>query len=115
MIYIGKYYEDKGYNTDLNIPRYHLDDTRDHEYCIVIVNNITKETVSQSENLINDSSSDYFYTFSGFDTSVLTDGEYTISLFEDENQVFDGLLAFRNEPKIDASVYNTATKYIVYE
>lgn len=114
MIYLGQYYEDKGYNTDLNIPRYQIIDSSMHNYTIVIVNNITKNTVSQSENLINDSSSDYYYSFSGFDTSNLTDGEYTISLFEDNNLVFDGLLAFRNEPKVDASVYNTATKYIVY-
>ena len=112
MIYLGQYYEDKGYNTDLNIPRSQLDDYSIHQYRIVIVNNITKNIVSQSD-LINDSSSDYYYKFSDFDTTNLSDGEYTLSLYSDDNLVYDGLLSFRNAPKADVSVYNTTTKYIV--
>lgn len=115
MIYLGQYYEDKGLNTSLNIPRYTLDDAEEHQYTIEIVNNITKNSLYQSENLVNDSSSEYYYSFLGLDTSSLSDGEYTLSLFEDETLVYEGILSYRNAAKTDVSVYNTPTKYVVYE
>lgn len=115
MIYLGQYYENKGYNTSLNIPRSSYSDIQDGSLAIVIKNNITNIVVSQGENLVNDSSSPYYYDISGLDTNSLVDGEYTFNLYDDNILVWNGILSFRNNAPTTVSVYENPTKYKVYE
>lgn len=115
MIYLGQYYESKGYNTSLNIPRNSYSDTLDTSLMIEIKNNITNDIVSQNENLVNGSSSPYYYEISGLDTSSLTDGEYTLNLYDNDALVWNGVLSYRDSAPSTVSVYENPTKYKVYE
>lgn len=120
MIYIGKYYKDKGYNTYFNVPRTtEKVEGEKYHYQLVFVNNITKKEIildnEIDDNIEDDSTSEYYYQFNNLNFSDFDEGEYTFSLYQDEVLVYQGLVTYRNAIPTNSSVYNTETNYIVYE
>lgn len=118
MIYLGKYYEDLGVNTDLNITRTeYIYSERAAMYRLVLVNNITKQTFSYDtdDGMEETSSNPYYYTFTNIDTDILSDGEYTYTLYENNAQVASGLLTYRKNAPDNKTVYENPTEYVVYK
>lgn len=58
---------------------------------ISLYNKFTKKTLIL-DNLSNVSDSEYFYEFEGLDLSSLTDGQYTIFLYNEDNFLIEQML-----------------------
>lgn len=119
MIYLGKYYEDMGVNTSINITRIeHLPDDEDTvKYVLNLINNVSKQSYiyDTDDGMTQISDNPYYYTFDNIDTDSLTDGEYTYTLYKNDVNVASGLLTYRaNAPK-DTTTYNKTNEYIVYK
>ena len=116
MIYLGKYYEDLGTNTSINITRtnYVLDDG---EYVLELTNNISNKTYRFDTNngMTQISNNPFYYTFDNIDTFSLEDGEYTYVLYENDVNVASGLLTYRSSAPKDTTTYNKTNEYIVYK
>ena len=116
MIYLGKYYQDMGFTNSLIIPRYTSADAS--EYRIIMINNVDKTTIINDttidDNIEQNSDSPFYYKFDSVNLTGIKDGEYTVTLFTDDELVFSGLMTFRDKKPGNASVYNTSSGYIVY-
>lgn len=77
------------------------------ENCVKIelFNRYTKQTTTFSD-LVDVSKSSYFYEFEGIDVSNLIDGEYIITLFDENDNDLEQLLAVKGEYKKQVSSYN---------
>lgn len=82
---------------------------------IVLTNNFTNDTVTL-EHLVDTSDSSYFYEFEGVDLSGLLDGEYTIALYNADNELIEQVLAVCGDYKKQTTSYQKQNNTrIVYE
>ena len=79
-----------------------------------LVNNLTRKEIVY-DNLVNTSESLYFYEFT-VDMSQLMDGEYTVHLFDSENNEVDyPQLAVCGDYKKTTTHYQKQNNKVVYE
>lgn len=76
---------------------------------IELYNKFTKKTLVL-DNLRDVSESEYFYEFEGLDLSSLTDGQYTISLYDDESKLIEQLLGVCGDYNKQITAYQKQNK-----
>ena len=117
MIYLGKYYNNYGVDASINIPRYEYLGDIHYDYDLILTNNVTNASTHYltEDGLTQNSTNPYYYNFSNIDTSTLTDGEYTLILIQQGDEVYRGLLTYRDNDPSEKKVYNKTTEYVVYK
>lgn len=82
---------------------------------VTLTNRFTREVFTLSD--LNDSSdSEYFYVFEDVDLSALVDGEYTIALYNSEDELIEEMLGVCGDYKRNVTEYQKQNNTrIVYE
>ena len=82
---------------------------------ITLFNRFTKETIELSD-LDNVSDNDFFYVFEGIDLSDIIDGEYILTLYNDDNVAIETMLAVCGDYQKEINSYqNQNNERKVYE